>query len=80
MAVISQTHLGMYHKDTVAVPGMLGTSVLIIVWWVSVWVLIEETIEYISGNKQHVKLYVCVILIIIISIYVNMYPAVADKL
>ena len=70
----------MYDKDTVAVPGMLGTSILIIVWWVSIWILIEETIEYISGDKRHVKLYVCVILIVLISMYVNMYPVLADKL
>jgi hypothetical protein len=70
----------MYYTDTVAVPGMLGTSVLIIVWWVSIWILIEEAIEYISGDKRHVKLYVCVILIVVISLYVNMYPVIADKL
>lgn len=70
----------MSNTDTLAVPNILGTSVLIIVWWVSVWILIEETIEYISGDKRHVKLYVCVILIVLISVYVNLYPALASKL
>ena len=70
----------MQNNNIVAVPSLLGTSVLIIVWWVSVWILIEEAIEYISGDKRHIKLYVCVILIVLISLYVNLYPALASKL
>jgi hypothetical protein len=70
----------MYDTDSVVVPGVLGSSALIILWWVSLWLIAEETIEFLSGNKRHIKLSICVIVIVIITVYAHMYPKFAIKL
>ena len=62
------------------VPGILGTSFIIILWWVALWFIIEETIVFLAGNKRHLKLSICVIIIVIITIYAHHAPYIALKL
>ena len=62
------------------VPGILGTSFIIILWWVALWFIIEETIVFLAGNKRHLKLSICVIIIVIITIYAHYTPHLALKL
>ena len=50
-----------------------GLSIITILWWVSIWYLIEEGIEYIAGNKRHLKAITCIVIIISISIYCSIY-------
>lgn len=53
---------------------ILGSSVVVILWWVSVWVLIEEGIEFVSGNRKHLKLAVCLIIIFGIVLTCALFP------
>jgi hypothetical protein len=59
---------------------MLSHSFLIIMWWVSLWLLAEETIIYVSGNKKHIKMSICVVMICIIAFYSFMNPTFALKM
>jgi len=70
----------MNDTESVVVPGVLGTSIIIIIWWVTLWLIVEETIVYLSGNKRHLKLSICVVIIIIISIYAHVFPKFASRL
>jgi hypothetical protein len=70
----------MHDNDSIVVPGVLGTSAVIIIWWVSLWLIIEETIAYVSGDKRHIKLAVCTLIIIILTIYAHIQPTFARKL
>ena len=67
-------------NETKVVPGVLGTSFIIILWWVALWYIIEETIVFLAGNKRHLKLSICVIIIVIITIYAHYTPYIALKL
>jgi len=51
-----------------------GISIINILWWVSVWYLIEEGIVFISGNKRHFKAMICIIISVSIVIYTSFYP------
>jgi len=70
----------MNDTESVVVPGVLGTSIIIIIWWVTLWLIIEETIVYLSGDKRHIKISICVVIIIIISIYAHVFPKFASRL
>jgi len=70
----------MYQPDIKIVPGVLSTSVLIILWWVALWLILEESISFLSGDKRHRKIAICVIIIVIITIYAHIYPHFLNKL
>jgi len=70
----------MFHNDSAVVPGTLGVSIIIIMWWVSIWILIEEAILYVSADKRHLKLYVCTLIIIIITLCAHIQPHIISKL
>ena len=52
----------------------LGSSVIVILWWVSIWVLIEEGIEFVSGNRKHIKLAVCLTIIFGVVVTCALFP------
>lgn len=52
----------------------MGMSVLVILWWVAVWVLVEEAILFISGNRRHIKMLVCVLIIFSIVVTCSLFP------
>ena len=52
----------------------LGTSVLVILWWVSIWFMIEEAILFVSGNKRHIKLLVCLIISVSVVMVCSVFP------
>jgi hypothetical protein len=70
----------MNRKDSDPVPDVLGTSAIIIIWWVSLWLIIEETIVYVSGDRRHVKLAICTLIVIVLSFYAHIYPAFTRRL
>ena len=53
---------------------IFGASIISVLWWVALWFLFEEAIEFTSGNKRHVKVLICMILVILIIIYTHMFP------
>jgi hypothetical protein len=54
---------------TINVPYILGHSVLVVLWWISLWILAEEMILLISQDKRHKKMIVCITIIIFIIFY-----------
>jgi hypothetical protein len=53
---------------------IFGASIISILWWVVIWFLFEEAIAFTSGNKRHVKVLICMIVVILIVIYTRMFP------
>ena len=53
---------------------IFAASIISILWWVALWFLFEEAIAFTSGNKRHVKVLICMILVILIIIYTHMFP------
>ena len=53
---------------------MFLASIITILWWASIWYLIEETMVYVSGNKKHFKAFICMIIIIGITMYSFLNP------
>jgi len=53
---------------------VISLSMITILWWASIWYLIEETIIYISGNKKHLKAAICISIIMTITFYCYVYP------
>jgi len=53
---------------------ILGSSVIVILWWASIWVLIDEGIEFVSGNRKHIKLAVCLIIVFGILVTCAIFP------
>jgi hypothetical protein len=70
----------MFHKDIRVIPGILGTSFIIILWWVSLWLIVEESISFISGDKRHVKMSICVMIIVILTVYAHVDTTFIHKL
>jgi len=54
---------------TINVPYILSHSVLVVLWWISLWILAEEMILLISQDKRHKKMIVCIAIIIFIIFY-----------
>jgi len=50
-------------------------SVISVLWWVAIWFLFEDTITFISGNKRHLRVVICLVIIVSIVIYGILYPA-----
>ena len=60
--------------DVVDLHVSLGTSILVILWWVSMWFMIEEAILFISGNKRHIKMIVCLFIIVSVVLTCSVFP------
>ena len=54
---------------TINIPYVLSHSMLVILWWISLWFLAEETILFISDDKKHKKIAVCVVIVTMIAFY-----------
>lgn len=57
----------------------MSTSILVILWWVSVWILIEEGIVFVSGNRKSTKLLVCAVIVAGILIACSIFPHYIDR-
>jgi hypothetical protein len=55
--------------EEVNVSYVIGHSVLVILWWISLWFLAEEFILYLSQDKKHKKVAICIAIVIIIVFY-----------
>lgn len=51
-----------------------GSSLIVILWWVAVWILVDEGIEFVSGNRKYIKLAVCLIIIFSVVLTCILYP------
>lgn len=51
-----------------------GSSLIVILWWVAVWILVDEAIEFVSGNRKYIKLAVCLIIIFSVVVTCSLYP------
>ena len=60
--------------DVVDLHVSLGTSILVILWWVSMWFMIEEAILFISGNKRHIKMIVCLFISVSVVLTCSVFP------
>lgn len=54
--------------------GNLGTSVVVIAWWVAIWFIFEEAILFVSGNRRHIKVTICLIIMFIVFVTCCFYP------
>ena len=54
-------------------------SILVILWWVSLWILIEEGIVFVSGNRKSIKLLVCAVIVVCILIACSIFPHYIDR-
>jgi hypothetical protein len=70
----------MPHEDSKVVPVMLTTSIIIILWWVSLWLIAEEAIDFMSGDKRHRKMAICFFIIAAIVVYAHYFPLFASRL
>lgn len=70
----------MSDNDIKVIPGALGTSILIILWWVSLWIILEELIDYASSSKRHLKIAICGFVIVLIVVYSHVRPTFVHKL
>jgi hypothetical protein len=52
----------------------MSSSILVILWWVSMWAIIEEGILFVSGNRKQIKMLVCAIIIAIVIITCAIFP------
>lgn len=52
----------------------IGTSILVILWWVSMWLIIEEGILFVSGNRKHIKMLVCALIGAGVLITCSIFP------
>jgi hypothetical protein len=59
---------------------IFGVSLISILWWVAVWFLFEEIIILTSGNKRHLKIMICLTIIMLIVIYTQMFPTHIESL
>lgn len=57
----------------------MSMSILVILWWVSVWILIEEGIVFVSGNRKSIKLLVCAVIVTGILIACSIFPNHIDR-
>ena len=57
----------------------MSTSILVILWWVSLWILIEEGIVFVSGNRKSIKLLVCAVIVVSILIACAIFPHYIDR-
>jgi hypothetical protein len=55
-------------------------SAITIVWWFSIWTLVDDTLRMIAGGKRHIHLALCAVLIAAISIGFYGYPELLDKM
>ena len=55
-------------------------SLISILWWVAFWFLFEEAIIFTSGNKRHLKILICIIIIALIILYAAMFPTHIESL
>jgi len=53
---------------------LVSLSMITILWWASLWYLIEETIVYVTGNKKHLKAAICIAIIMTIIFYCHINP------
>ena len=51
-----------------------GSSIIVILWWVAVWILVDEGIEFVSGNRKYIKLAVCLIIIFGVVVTCSLFP------
>ena len=59
---------------------IFSVSIISILWWVALWFLFEEAIIFTSGNKRHIKVLICTIIIISIIIYSHINPTHVENL
>ena len=52
----------------------LGASILVILWWVSIWFMIEEAILFVSGNRRNVKILICLFISVSVVITCSFFP------
>lgn len=59
--------------EPVNIPYVLSHSMLVILWWISLWFLAEEFILYLSQDKKHKKIAICIgiVTLIVFYCYVN---------
>ena len=57
----------------------MSTSILVILWWVSMWLIIEEGILFVSGNRKQIKMLVCAVIIVIVLITCAIFPHHMDR-
>ena len=57
----------------------MSMSIVVILWWVSLWILIEEGIVFVSGNRKSIKLLVCAVIVVGILIACAIFPHYIDR-
>ena len=57
----------------------MSMSILVILWWVSMWLIIEEGILFVSGNRKQIKMLVCAVIIVIVLITCAIFPHYIDR-
>lgn len=57
----------------------MSTSILVILWWVSMWLIIEEGILFVSGNRKHIKMLVCALISVGVLITCSIFPHHMDR-
>jgi hypothetical protein len=60
--------------EAVDIQTSLGTSVLVILWWVALWFMFEEAILFVSGNRRNIKIMICLIIIVGIVAICAFFP------
>jgi hypothetical protein len=60
--------------DTADIHTSLGSSVLVVLWWVALWFMFEEAILFVSGNRRHVKMMICLIITASIIAICSFFP------
>ena len=57
----------------------MSTSILVILWWVSMWLIIEEGILFVSGNRKQIKMLVCAVIIVGVLLTCAIFPHHMDR-
>ena len=57
----------------------MSMSILVILWWVSMWLIIEEGILFVSGNRKQIKILVCAVIIVGVLLTCAIFPHHMDR-
>jgi len=52
----------------------LSSSILVVLWWVALWFIFEEAILFVSGNRRHIKMMICLIITVSIIVVCSVFP------
>ena len=60
--------------DAADIHTSLSSSILVVLWWVALWFMFEEAILFVSGNRRHIKMMICLIITVSIIIICSVFP------